>query len=819
MAALPPRGPRRVAAFFAVVSLALLTGCVQLPDLDEAMRTAGSVPETSFVYDADGTLITRLHAEENRETIPLDQVPVVMRNAVIAIEDQRFYDHPGVDLRAIIRAFFRNTNEGRVVEGGSTITQQYVKNVLVERTKTLKRKVTEAALAYQLEKRYNKDQILERYLNTVYFGQGAYGIEAAAKTFFGVNARDLTLPQSALLAGLIKSPARYDPLVDEQAALGRRDLVLREMRQLEFITADEEAAAITTPLDVRPKQGLQRYEAGYFVEWVKGLIERDPAFNALGTTLAERINALFKGGLRIHTTVDLSMQRIAEASSKQVLDRDKDPYNGFVAVDPDTGAVRAMVGGRDFFDANDPYAKFNLAVQSRRQPGSSFKPFTLAAALEKGIPLSRMYRGGSQVTIRLPGGEVWSPRNYESLSFGASLSVREATIKSVNVVYAQLARDIGAEAVVEMAQRLGITSELKPYLAISLGAQEVSPLEMAVAYSAFANGGYRVNPHGITKITDAAGKVLYEWKPTKTRALKPRIVDQVNRALQDVIRYGTGRRERLPDRPAAGKTGTSDEYHDAWFAGYVRQMVAVSWIGFPKAQIPMTPPYTRIRVVGGSWPGQIWKLFMTNALKDQPSLPFEEGGGDGDLVSVRIDVTRNCKPNRFTPPNAIESVQFERGTEPTTVCTEPTSPVIATVPNVVGRAEADAKAILEEAGFYAKSVQSACETYPPGVVCSQTPAPGTTGTAGTTVSLIVANDAVETVVPNVLGLTRSTALARLQDAGFDVDYVFAANGTTSPSGCSDGSVGGADRVWAQSRCAGEQVPRGSRIVIYVNPIG
>lgn len=696
----------------------LLSGCVALPKLEDALTQARRVPETSKVYAADGSLITNLHAEENRENVPLSQVPIVMRDAVVAIEDERFYDHAGVDLRAIVRAFFRNTNEGRVVEGGSTITQQYVKNVLIEPTKTLKRKIQEAALAYQLEKKYSKDEVLELYLNTVYFGHGAYGIQAAAREFFGVDAKSLRLPQAALLAGLIKSPARYDPAVDLKGATARRDLVLKRMRELNAISAADEQKAIAEPVRIKPKTVLTRYEAPYFVEWVKQLIERDPRFKALGTTISERVNALFKGGLRIYTTVDMRWQRLAEAASKEVLPESSDPYNALVGMDPDTGAVRAMVGGRDFFSATDPHAKFNLAVQSRRQPGSSFKPFTLAAALEKGMGLGKVYRGGSQISIPLGNGEVWSPRNYESLSFGASLTVREATIKSVNVVYAQMVRDIGADAVVEMAQRLGITSPLRAYLSIALGAQEVSPLEMATAYSAFANGGFRVEPQGISKITDSSGKVLYEWSPAKTEALRPRIVKRVVEALQDVMRYGTGRRQRLPSRPTAGKTGTADEYHDAWFAGFTRQLVAVSWIGFPKAQIPMVPPYTRIRVVGGSWPGRIWKLFMENALKDAPILDFESGRpqASDDLITVAVDISRGCLPNEFTPPNLIERVEYERGTEPTRVCTEPSGPVAVTVPNVIGRGEAEARAILEGAGLYARVVADGCPGFGGGIV-------------------------------------------------------------------------------------------------------
>ncbi|MHB8511394.1 MAG: transglycosylase domain-containing protein [Actinomycetota bacterium] len=612
----------RRAQFFAALCLIGMTACVHVPSLDSTLQKASLIAQTSKIFASDGTLITTLHAEENRENIPLSQVPMVVRDAVVAIEDSRFYQHPGVDLRAIVRAFFRNTNSGKVVEGGSTITQQYVKNVLIARQRTLKRKIDEAVLAYELEKRYTKNQILERYLNTVYFGAGAYGIQAASHTYFSVDPKALNLPQAALLAGLIRSPSYYDPLSDPDASKARRNTVLQRMMDLGYITEAQRSSASATPLLLKPEPRQARYDAAYFVEWIKDVIARDPRFGKLGSTIADRVNALFKGGLRIYTTVDLNAQHAAEAASKQVLTDAADPYNALVSIEPDTGAVRAMVGGRDFFSTTDPYAKFNLAVQSRRQPGSSFKPFTLAAAIEHGISLDHVYRGGSQITIDLPDGTTWSPRNYESLSFGRYLTLREATIKSVNVVYAQVVRDIGPEAVIEMAHRLGITSDLADVYAIALGADEVSPLEMATAYCAFANGGYRVQANGITKITDSSGNVIWKWTPTKTQVLDPSVVTKVVDTLRDVVQYGTGTREQLTGRDVAGKTGTSEEYHDAWFAGFVPQMVTISWVGFPKAQIPMLPPYTRIRVVGGSWPGQIWKLTMLSELQGTPSIQF-----------------------------------------------------------------------------------------------------------------------------------------------------------------------------------------------------
>jgi penicillin-binding protein 1A len=811
-----PLLPRARRLGLAGLALALAAGaCVKMPSLDEALAKAQHQAETSKIYAADGTLITELHAEENREPIPLDQMPKVLQDAVIAIEDERFWDHPGVDARAIARAFFHNSSAGTVVEGGSTITQQYIKNVLITPEKTLKRKVEEAALAWQLERKHSKREILEKYLNTVYFGQGAYGVQAAAETYFGVDASELNVGQAALLAGFIKSPGRFDPFADPKTATARRTVVLQRMNELGYLTDAELTRWNKAGLGVRRLPEVQ-YQAAYFVEWVKDLAQRDPSLKVLGNTLADRINALFKGGLRIYTTVDLTMQQLAERSVAQTLDRPKDPSGAFVAMDPETGAVKAMVGGRNFFDAKDPQAKFNFAVKGKRQPGSSWKPIVLAAALEHGIELKDVYSGASPISLRLPGGEVWRLRNYDNTGFG-HLTVRAATHKSVNTVYAQLARKIGIEAVVEMAQRLGITSKLEPFYSLSIGTAEISPLELATVYSAFANGGNRVHPQGITKITDGAGKVIWEWKPSKTRALTESVAATVTDALRGVMEVGTGRRVQI-DRPSAGKTGTTDEYHDAWFAGYVPQMVGVTWVGFPRKQIRMVPPNTRIRVVGGTYPGRIWKLFMEGALTGVPIQEFIEPPTT-QLVSVVIDIERNCLPNRYTPPQLIKKVTFVKGSEPTQVCAEPTGPVATRMPNVVGKTEAAAKAALENAGYRVSVSAQACTTYPPGYVCKQSPSAGATGVAGDRARIYVSNDSATVAVPGVLGKSRQSAIDALKAAGFAVDYRVEQNpnGNVTVTGCRDKKEKGANAVWLQSRCAGETLPRGSKITIYANP--
>ncbi|MGZ4189302.1 MAG: PBP1A family penicillin-binding protein [Actinomycetota bacterium] len=809
-----PRRQRPLALAIVLLTLPALAACSSLPNIDKLLADARAPAQTTFVYAADGSLITTLHAEEDRQIIPLGDVPVWVRNSVIAIEDARFYEHPGIDYRSVVRAFTANAKAGHVVEGGSTITQQLVKNTLIGDQRTFKRKVQEAILAFQLEQKLSKDQILERYLNTVYFGRGAYGIQAAAKTFFGKDAKHLTLVDGALLAGLVASPSFYDPEADPKAALARRNLVLKRMLDEHMITAKTEAASQRKPLGLHPQPEFSPYPDAYFIDYVKQRIfDGDQEFKMLGATRADRINAVFKGGLRIYTTIDPHLQQVAESVSKQTLPYKKDPYTAFVGVDPNTGNIVSMVGGRNFFDPKDPYAKFNLAVNSRRQPGSSFKPFTLAAALERGISLNSIWRGGSRVYLRLPTGEVWNPGNYEGINFGGSLSLLKATADSINVVYAQVVLKIGPEAVVEMAHRLGITSHLDPVYSIALGSEEVSPLEMAGAYSTFANGGYRVDPAPVTKITDANGKVLYEHKVVKKRVLNPAIAALVDKALQAVMTQGTGSHIQL-GRPAGGKTGTSEEYHDAWFAGFTPQMVGIRWVGFPRAQIPMRPPRTRITVFGSSWPGHMWQSWMIEALKGKPVVPFPTA--EEAYVKVRIDTSRNCLPNEFTPPYLIQEKSFFKGTEPTTICKEPTSGNIDSTPNVVGEASSIARDTLARAGFDVVSLTQYCPAFVQGTVCDQAPAPGSPAQVGQRAYIYVSNDQAVNQVPMVLGRTVDRAKQKLEEYGYKVSVVVKKN-TDGYKGCQDTSETGSGRVWLQNPCAGADYGKGSVVTIFVNP--
>jgi penicillin-binding protein 1A len=451
---------RRRGLFVALVLLALLAASCswQSPDLH---IDGPAVAESSKIFATDGAVLTTLHADENRETVPLSEMPKVLRDAVVAIEDERFWHHKGVDLRAMARAAWANASEGRIVEGGSTITEQYVKNVLADRERTVHRKVREAALAYQLERKLGKSKILEGYLNTIYFGNGAYGVQAAAQAYFGQPASKLTLPQAALLAGLIRSPHTYDPYDNPDVAQARRADVLNKLVDLRWAAPAEVAAAKAAPLGVTHQPASDRYPAPYFVEEVKQRILDDPRYGA-GQSPAERRKNLFNGGLRVYTTVDLTKQSQAEQAVAKVLSKPQtDPGAALVSLEPSTGFVRALVGGRDFFGGGSQ-AKFNLATQGRRPAGSSFKPFVLAAAVQEGISLHKLYSAPTRLDLPLPRGGVWHVQNFEDEG-GGTMDLVQATVHSINTVYARLILEIGPARAVEVARRMGITSKLDPY--------------------------------------------------------------------------------------------------------------------------------------------------------------------------------------------------------------------------------------------------------------------------------------------------------------------------------------------------------------------
>jgi penicillin-binding protein 1A len=723
------------------------------------------VAESSRIYAADGTLVATLHAEENRETVPYNRIPPVVRDAVVAIEDERFWQHKGVDPKAVLRAAYANAEEGEVVEGGSTITQQYVKNELLTRERNVRRKIQEAALAYQLEKQYSKERILELYLNTIYFGNGAYGVQAASHEYFGTTVDKVTLAQAALLAGLIRAPSTTDPYDNPDAASSRRRAVLHKMVSLGLATPEAAEAAASEPLVVQATPPEERYPAPYFVERVKRFILDDPRF---GETPAERRNLLFAGGLRITTTLDLRRQAEAEAAVGKVLSKpESDPAAALVSLDAKTGFVRAIVGGRDFF-GRGPNDKFDLATQGRRPAGSSFKPFVLAAALEKGVPLGKVYDAPSRITLPLTRSR-WDVDNYEG-GGGGRANLVDATVHSHNTVYAQLILEVGPSDAVATAERMGIASPLEPFPSAVLGTNDVTPFEMAVAYATFANRGLIVPPVLVTKVVAHDGSVLFEHQHSQKRVLKQEVSDAVVGVLQQVVTRGTGVAARI-GRPAAGKTGTGQEWKDAWFVGFTPDVVTSVWVGFPRSQVSMVPPTTRVRVTGGSWPAQIWQLYMTAAMADRPV-------------------------EQFPVPPSLDGTA---------------AAVLLTVPVVMGMPVEQAESALARDGFRAERKLVRDDHYPRGYVVGQTPPGGDQAPGGSTVVLEVSNGPATAVVPDVLDREREEAVARVRDASLGARVVVQQEPRSPGSGSRKG------KVWKQSPGGGTRVDRGATVTIWVNP--
>lgn len=558
--------------------------------------------QRSFILADDGTVLARLYLE-NREDVPLDQIPEHVQEAFIAIEDERFYEHKGVDYYGIGRAAVTNLKSKRIVEGGSTITQQYVKNSIGENDRTFTRKIKEAVIASRLEQQHSKKEILEAYLNTIYFGHGAYGVEAAAEKFFGKKASELTLAEGALLAGITKAPFDFSPYRNPDKAFNRQVIVINQMTRLGHITKEEADQAKNTRPNLKPLEEEQII-APYFVEHVKqDLIKK------------YGVEKVFKGGLRIHTTLNIGAQKNAEEAIARELDREDDPQAALVSINPKNGHIIAMVGGRDFQNV-----KYNLATQGKRQPGSSFKMFVLVTALMQGISPDDTFNSSSPQTIKVsnnPHDKPWIVRNCEGGGYGM-MRLRDATVKSVNAVYANVTMRVGPENIAKTAHAMGIKTKIDHYPSIGIGGLTigVSPLEMASAYGTLANQGVHVEPMAVTKITDAEGHVIEEFQPVSNQAIDRNVANQATDILQGVIQRGTATRANI-GRPAAGKTGTNQLYRDAWFVGYTPNLVTAVWMGHPEAQISMYNVHGS-RGFGGIIPAKIWNHYMKNTLRGTP---------------------------------------------------------------------------------------------------------------------------------------------------------------------------------------------------------
>ncbi|HKE99502.1 MAG TPA: transglycosylase domain-containing protein [Actinomycetes bacterium] len=635
----------------ALVLTALLGGGVALP---AGMLLAGRVtaaeaglpdlgaldklrrPERTEVFDRYGNRIAVLRDEQDRIVLKLEEIPKLMQDAVISVEDERFYEHKGVDERGIVRAALANLVKGRTAQGGSTITQQLIRNSYPDlKDISLVRKIKEAALAAQLETRTTKHQILEDYLNLVYFGSGYYGVEAASQGYFGKSVKKLMLHEAALLAGIIRSPEGVNPRSTNRTVRERcrqlRNAVIDLMVAQGKVDPQVAARAKAAPVRVKPP----RPTAGkypFFIDYIKQHLLGDPPSDRLsraksdrtgdrrlGGSYEERKRALFEGGLKIYTTLDPMMQESAEAAVKNRLPADGRADAGLVSIDPRTGAIRAMVGGRNYRTA-----KYNYAWQARRSPGSSFKTFVLATALSEGIsPDSLWESSGIPMGTDICGITDWAPQNYEGSGSGP-ISLREATARSVNGVYARVMGKVCPEKVAAMAARLGVTIRRadRHAPAIALGGTSVRVIDMASAYSTLASGGIYHRPTAVTKvIRRSTGQLVWEEASKGVRRIPEALAYETTQVLKGVIQAGTAARNGQLGRPAAGKTGTSQNYANAWFVGYTPQLSTAVWIGNPKGEFRFTINQLD-HVTGGSFPTMIWHDYMAAALQGAPPEDF-----------------------------------------------------------------------------------------------------------------------------------------------------------------------------------------------------
>lgn len=585
----------------------------------------------SKVFDRSGNLLAVLSDAGNREPVPLSRVPHNVIQAVLDTEDNTFYLHGGVDLRSILRAAKADATSGQAVQGGSTITQQLVKNSLLTSQHSLSRKVNEAVLAYRLAHQLSKDQILDRYLNTVYFGNGAYGIEAAAKAYFGLDVNQLATVQAALLAGLIKGPSPYDPIAHPQAALRRRNQVLDLMVANQDLVPGEAASLKSVPLPTTVNNPSPQQDTP-FVEEVKLRLLGDPR---LGPTPEDRYNTLYEGGLRVTTGLDPTMQAQAEAAVRRQMPNSGGRFTAsLVAVDPTTGMVRALVSGNKASQTGYDVAT-GRGGGGGRSPGSAFKPFVLMAALAAGHSLYDTVDGTAPCTFQLPHSQP-SPPLHNAEPGGGVLTLLNATASSVNCAYLRLGVDqglgLGNPRVPDMAHLLGIPAGATVPNVISAaigGGVEVTPLQMATAYSTLAGDGVRHAPENadgpaqfVQSVVDPAGHVLVGGGIAGQRVVPAQEVRVANLALQAVVTGGTGTAAGIPGRPVAGKTGTTDNFTNAWFVGFTPQLCTAVWMGSPQGDLPMTNVGGVPEVFGGTFPASVWQAFMAPALANQPVASF-----------------------------------------------------------------------------------------------------------------------------------------------------------------------------------------------------
>jgi penicillin-binding protein 1A len=630
-----------VLCLLTAISLAAVGTVVYLKEISSTLPTAEEILQrqpslATVILDRKGRTITRLF-QENRSWVPLSQISPWMVKAVLAAEDDEFYTHAGIQPTGILRALWIDLTHQKRRQGGSTITQQLVRNLFLSREKTIQRKVKEAILAFRIEKVYSKDQILEMYLNTIYLGHGAYGIGAAAQTYFGTAAQSLTLGQSTVLAGLIAAPEYYTPFRNPDRARERQTYVVRRMTELGWITPEQGNDVLAAPIRLAPghRSRMELDRAPYFVTYLlfRHLL---PTFGA---------DAVYRGGLRIRTTLDLDVQRYAESALRKLRSE-----GAIVALDPQTGEILAMVGGKSFAKS-----KFNRAIQAYRQPGSAFKTIVYAAAFENGYrPVDHML----DAPLLFPNG--WSPKNYEEGRFSGEITLIDALARSVNTVAVRMAQTIGVESVVSTARRMGITTPHLPNdLSIALGSTSVTPLELVTAFACFANNGYQLKPYGIRDITAPNGDVLEQNGPDLSHAISPETAATVRSLLTQAVIWGTGRAAQIRGYETFGKTGTTNDYSDAWFVGGVPGLVAVVYAGNDDHR-PLGGGAT-----GGRIAAPVWRDFVSGAVSVLGTPKTFAVTGEANVVSVRV-----CRKTGFlaTPSCPGVEILMNASLVPSTTC-------------------------------------------------------------------------------------------------------------------------------------------------------
>ena len=779
----------------AAFTFGLLTAvAAQIPKLDP--KTQRSQANT-YVYASNGeTVLSILRGSQARIIVKSNAISPWMKHAIVAVEDRRFYEHRGIDLRGMGRALWTDISHRGTVQGGSTITQQFVKNAYLTSQKTIGRKLFEAALAWQLEQRWSKDRILTAYLNTVYFGNGAYGVEQASRIYFHHPAAQMRPSEAALLAGIPEDPSLWDPVAHPKTAKARRNFVLRQLYRQGYITLSQYGDGKDDPMPDPTKVNLpstQGVAAPYFANYVK-----DQLVKQYGPSRT------FGGGLRVRTTLDVDLQKLAREAIASVLPGSvrSAPYGptaAMVVLDAQKGSVLAMVGG-----ANYHRSQFNLATQGERQPGSSFKPFVLATALSEGISPSSIITSSKHVTINADG-RLWQVNNFEGEALGP-IDLTKAITVSDNSVFSQLTALVGPRNVRDMAKNLGITTKLNGYFAIGLGAEPSTPLEMARAYNTFANGGARIDgsifgnaPRAVDCLTDVRNVCTEQNLPVDKPILTSTQAETIDQLLQGVVQSGTGTAAAIPGWQIAGKTGTTENYGDAWFVGYTPQLVVAVWVGYPDKLVPMLTEFHGRPVAGGTFPALIWKTFMTKAIALRHLTPVSFPYPPSQYAAPVTVVNRGglLMRDNGVCKNSYQ-MEFYGGTGPSRVAT--CKPNEVEIPDMIGHTIADAKLRLDGQPLTPMIVYRPAKPGERlGIVVGQFPRKGT-ASAYDKITIVLPKS-LHGAIPKVVGLKLARARSKLARLKLDVKV----------------KGGRTGKVTAQSLRPGTAAAAGLKLTLTVKP--